>query len=473
VILFTVLLIAAAGAGGTLALRHRPTAVAAVGLLALAAVCLAAMVVPSGETLAVADAHLAMSAYARWFIVAAAGALFVVELAGIVHGSLRHLPLAALAGIGAVAAALTLTEPAAAILAATAAGLVGVVATLGEPVSMPTLRVTADGLRLVAVAGLLGLAGVAVVGTSTAHPSPQIVGAAVLAVGGAAAVRLGAFPLHIPTARLVETARLAAVPLVAAWLPAAFAAIALGWIETAAAATGAATPTAHVVFAVVGAVTIAVAGAVALVDDDLGRLVGYGLIADGGFVVLAAASADPAAFPAARIWLVCMGLSRSIMVAAIVGLEGSFGTRRVRDLGGWLRRQPLAAAALAAAALVGVGLPTMLPFEARRTLAVLALGEPIGIAALAFGALPLLGLARLALVGTRAPSAAVLGAPAQLPLRRLDRIGPWRERLIAVWQLDRAGIASAITLLLGLLALAAAVGVGDLAGAAAAAGPTP
>jgi len=469
-ILFSVLVIAAAGAGATLALRHRPAPSAVVGLLALAAICAVAAFVPVGEALNVGDAHLVASPFARWFIVAAAGALFAIELTGLLHGSLRQLPLAALAGTGAVAAALTLTEPAAAMLAVTAAGLLGLIATLGRPVAMPSLRVTADGLRLGAVTGLLGLAGIALVGPDGTHLPAQTIGAGILAVGAATAVRLGAVPLHIPTARLVATARLAAVPLVAAWLPAAFAAVGLAWIETTAATTGAATPTAHLALAVVGAATIALAGVVALLDDDLARLIGYGLIADGGFVVLAAASADPAVFPAARIWLISMGLSRTVMVGAIVGLEGAFGTRRVRELGGWLRRMPMTGAALIAVALVGVGLPTMLPFEARRTLAVLALGEGVGVAALALGALPILGLVRLFWVGLRPPSAAVAEADAELPLRRPDGGLAGRARLIAAWQLNGTAIASAATLLLGLLALGAAVGIGDLGGAASAAG---
>jgi formate hydrogenlyase subunit 3/multisubunit Na+/H+ antiporter MnhD subunit len=426
---------------------------------------------PVGTTLAIGDAHLLVTPYARWFMLAAAGALLVAQVAAMANGGPRNLALASLAGLGAAAAGVTLTEAAPAMLAVTAAGLAGVIATLGNSVSMPTLRVAADGLRLLALAGLLGLAGVAVVGGAAAHASPELVGAGVLAVGAAAAVRLGAVPAHIPAARLVESARLAAVPLVAAWLPAAFAVIGLGWMETTVSATGATTPVAHLVLATVGAVTIALAGTVALLDDDLARLLGYGLIADGGFVILAAASSDPAVFPAARTWIVCMGLSRSVMAAALLSLQGSLGTRHVGELSGWLRRMPLTGLALLAAAIVSVGLPTMLPFEARRTLAVSALGEPLGLAALAFGALPLLGSVRLAWVGVREPGLAVAEARGELAIERPAASLPPRERILALWRLDRVPIAGGLTLLLGLLALATAFGIGDLAGAAALAAP--
>jgi len=128
---------------------------------------------------------------------------------------------------------------------------------------------------------------------------------------------------------------------------------------------------------------------------------------------------------------------------------------------------PLTGLALLAAALVGVGLPTMLPFEARRTLAVLALGDGLGLAALALGALPLVGLARLLQVGIRPPGPAVAAATGEWPLRIPDAAVPIVKRLAMAWRLDRVPIASAVTLLLGLIGLLVAFGVGDLAGAAA------
>lgn len=469
--LFIFLAAAAVGGGVALALRHRLSSVAGIGAATLALCCLLALFMPAGTALAVGDAHLLVTPYAQWLILAASGALLVAQIGGMANGGPRNLPLATLAGLGAATAAVTLTEAAPAILAVTAAGLAGVIATLGNSVSMPTLRVAADGLRLLALAGLLGLAGIAIVGAAAADLAPELVGAGVLAVGAAVAVRLGAVPVHMPAARLVESARLAAVPLVAIWLPIAFAAIGLGWMETTLNATGAATPVAHLVLAVVGGVTIALAGAVALLDDDLARLLGYGLIADGGFVMLTAASSDPAVFGAARIWLICMALSRTVMAAALLSLQGSLGTRHVRELGGWLRRMPLTGASLLAAGIVGVGLPTTLPFEARRLLAVSALGEPLGLLALAFGALPLVGLARLAWVGVQAPDLAVAEARGELVFERPDSSLPPRERVVALWRLDRVPIAAAVTLLLGLLTVATAFGIGDLAGAATAGTP--
>jgi len=211
-------------------------------------------------------------------------------------------------------------------------------------------------------------------------------------------------------------------------------------------------------------------------------------VADGGFVLLALAGTDPAVWPAARTWLLCLALSRTVMALAILGLEGADGTRRGRELHGWLRRTPSLGIALAIAVLVGIGLPGMLPFEARRTLAVLAVGEPLGALVLVLGALPLLPLARLAWVGAQAPGPAVAAGrserPVMLPADEREAPTAWRARARQIvrsaalaWQLDRVPIASAVTGLLALAALAVALGVGGLAEAAAGrppgAGPLP
>ncbi|MGH2408446.1 MAG: proton-conducting transporter membrane subunit [Candidatus Limnocylindrales bacterium] len=470
-ILFAVFIVIAAGVATALVWQPRQALVAGVAIAVLATCCLLFLIMASGETLGLGGAQLVATPFARFFLVTAAAGFLTAVLVGAAHGAPRNLALAALTGLAALTAALTVTDPAAALLAVTAAGLAGLVATVGEPVSMPMLRVAADGLKLAAVAGLLGMAGIALVGNVAGAPASQMVGTGVLAVGAAVAVRLGAAPAHIPAARLVETARLAAIPLVAVWLPAGFAVVGLSWMESIVVGTAASTPIAHLTLAVVGAIAIGLAGAVALLDDDLGRLLGYGLIADGGFVVLATASSDPAAFAAARTWLVCLGISRTVMAASVLALEGTFATRRVRDLNGWLRRMPVTGLALLLAALVGVGLPTMLPFEARRTLAVLALGDGFGLVVLLLGALPLLGLARLAWVGLRPPGAAVTANRGEWPVQLPDRALPVRRRLQLAWQLDRLPITSVAVLLLGLISLLIAFGIGDLTGAAAAAAP--
>ena len=107
---------------------------------------------------------------------------------------------------------------------------------------------------------------------------------------------------------------------------------------------------------------------------------------------------------------------------------------------------------------------------------------------LVLGALPLLPLARLAWVGAQAPRPAVAAGrserPVMLPADETEAPTAWRARARQIvrsaalaWQLDRVPIASAVTGLLALAALAVALGVGGLAEAAAGrppgAGPLP
>src|SRR3990172_8434836 len=104
------------------------------------------------------------------------------------------------------------------------------------------------------------------------------------------------------------------------------------------------------------------------------------------------------------------------------------------------------------------------------------------------GAPPLLPLARLAGVGAQAPGPAVAAGrserPVMLPADEREAPTAWRARARQIvrraalaWQLDRVPIASAVTGLLALAALAVALGVGGLAEAAAGrppgAGPPP
>ena len=486
--LLALLVVAAAGAAGTFLARGRAAMAAGVGIAALAVFAVTAAAMPPDATLSVGAAQLVVTPYARLWLTAAAVALLAVEVVSQVHGGQRDLPFAALGGLGAAAVALTVTDAAAAVLAVTAAGCLGLVATLGGHVTMPTLRVSADGLRGVAVAGAGAVLAVAWIGDDAIFLSSGAVAVGVLLMAAALALRLGAVPLHVPLARLVETARLVAVPLAAAWLPATFAIVGLGWAQLVPAPVAGDLAGPRLIVALVAVVTIAAASVVEILDDDLARILGYGLVADGGFVLLALAAADPAVWPAARTWLLCLALSRTVMTLAILGLDGAHGTRRVRELHGWLRRTPSLGIALAASVLVGIGLPGMLPFEARRTLAVLAVGEPLGALVLILGALPLLPLARLAWVGVQVPGPAVAAGGSERPVMPpADATKPSTARLAGArtivrraalaWQLDRVPIASAMTGLLALAALAVALGVGGLAEAAAGrppgAGPTP
>jgi len=397
--LFVFFLSAAVGGGGVVALRERPKPAAAIGLLATAACLLAAVAMPEVASLDVGSTTLHADPYIRLFLVAAALALLVSQVVGLAHGWQRELPLATLGALGLVGVALTVGTPAAAMLAVAAAGTFVVIASLERAISMPAVRAAASGFRLAVVAGFMGLVAMAITGEDPIFVSPDVLAGATLLMAAAVAIRVGAIPVHAPVARLIERARTAALPLLAAWVPAAFAVVALGWTSTIV-ALGTTTPIVVVIMAF-GVLTIAVASAVVLIDDDLVRWLGYGVIADGGFVLLALAGDSAAAISSGLAWLVCFALARSIMACVVLGFQGAFDARRTRELEGWLRRTPLLGVALLAALVVAFGLPGTLSWQVRLDLAQGALGAPLGLALVAIALLPLVPVARLGWTGIR------------------------------------------------------------------------
>jgi NADH:ubiquinone oxidoreductase subunit 2 (subunit N) len=405
--LFAFFLAAALGGGGVVALRERPKAAAVVGLVATATCLLAAAVMPGNAALGVGSTSLEADPYVRLFLVAAALALLVSQVAGLAHGWQRELPLATLGALGLVGIALTVGTPAAAMLTVAAAGTLVVIASLERAISMPAVRAAASGFRLAAIAGFMGLVAMAITGMDPIFVAPDVLAGATLLMAAAVAIRVGAIPLHAPVARLIERARTAALPLLAAWVPAAFAVIALGW-TSAIVALGATTPIVVVVVAF-GVLTIALASAVVIIDDDLVRWLGYGVIADGGFVLLALAGDTTSAISAGLAWLVCFAIARSIMACVVLGFQGAFDARRTRELEGWLRRMPLLGLAMLASLVVAFGVPGTLSWQVRMDLAQGALGEPLGTALVALALLPLVPVARLAWTGIR-PLGAVVAA---------------------------------------------------------------
>ena len=399
--LFAFFLAAAAGGGGVVALRERPRAAAAIGLLATGLCLLAAVAISPSTSLAIGSTTLQVDAYVRLFLVAASVGLLVSQVVGLAHGWQRELSLATLGALGLIGVALTVGTPAAAMLTVAAAGTFVVIASLERAVSMPAVRAAASGFRLAVIAGFMGLVAMAITGDDPIFVSPDVLAGAILLMAAAVAIRIGAIPLHAPLARLIERAKTAALPLLAAWVPAAFAVVALAWTATIV-SLGATSPVAIVVVAV-GVLTITLASAVVLIDDDLVRWLGYGIIADGGFVLLALAGNSTGAIASGLAWLVCFALARTIGACVILGLQGAYDARRTRELEGWLRRTPLLGVALVGALIIGFGIPGTLSWQVRLDLAQGALGEPLGMALVLIALLPLLPMARLAWVGVLRP----------------------------------------------------------------------
>ena len=159
----------------------------------------------------------------------------------------------------------------------------------------------------------------------------------------------------------------------------------------------------------VGLATLVLGTVAALIQDDLLRIVAYTVVLDAGVVLLGFSSLDPAGRDAVRAWLVPFVASRAALVGWVIAFRAGFGTARLSEARGWLRRAPALGVGLAAIGAATVGWPGVLVWDAR-------------LAALqAATAGPALLLATLASLGTAVAVARVLGTglrPTAAPDRR-------------------------------------------------------
>ena len=134
-----------------------------------------------------------------------------------------------------------------------------------------------------------------------------------------------------------------------------------------------------------------------------------------------------------------------------------------------MRQAPVTAVALAIAVLVAIGLPASAAFEARRSVADIALGPTLGTLALLAVVASVAAWLRLAYEGLR-PTGAAWGA-AERPNLVVAAGGTGLERARRLLAANRIPIAAVLALALAILPLAMSVGFGHLD--AAAAGPNP
>jgi NADH-quinone oxidoreductase subunit N len=477
---------AVSGALG-LVLRSRAGLSSATAILGLAVMAGTAALIGPGSSIEVGGSRLAWTDWLRLYAVlgSVVGMLLVV-----VGAATLRVPNAGgviVLGLSASVLAVAAADPGTAVVIATAGGLTGVLvaAPLGVPARAASLA--AGELRALAVAGALAIAATAWL----ARPldglagAPALFGLGYLAFAVAVAIRFGAMPFHQWAARVADVGSGVALPLVMAWAPAAFAAIALGWIDRSVAPVALQLPAERALVAAFGVVSVVLGLVAAWVQDDLEHVVGYTIVADAGFVVLALAVLDPAIWEPARTWLLVFVVTRTAFAAWAVATEGSFRTRQVPALAGWARQAPVLAGALVVLGIAAIGWPGLPGWDARVAIAGLALPEPL---ATLIAAAPLAGIAvygRILLIGVGRPSTLIresrgdrVGWPAVAPRRpivgrgpaertveRLERLGG--GSLDVLWTVpaglrwNRAPIASVVVLALaGIAAVAAAGGFG-------------
>jgi len=443
-----------------LATRSRGPLSTAIGLAGLVAATIAATTMNPADLVTIGGAGLATSAYVRLFLVLGSLVGLGLAVTGLATGTRRDAPMVTLATLGIAGLTLTLTDPRAAVVAATAGGLFGVWLTLapGEDRSGATLGIRE--LRAVVVAGTMAIAATAWIGRDLTQlaAQPVVFGLAYLAFALAIAVRFGAIPFHLWAARLTDAAPETALPIITVLAPASLAIVGLAWTDASIAPLLVDLEAERMVVLAIAVASIVLASLAALVQDDLEHVVGYSIVGDAGVVLLAMAVLEPTGWEPARIWILVFIVTRSAFAAWAGGIRAVFHTGRIDDLRGWVTRSPILAVAFVLVVAAGVGLPGLVAFEARSSLVSLALDGPIATLVLLGTFAPLAYYARLLAIGLGRPTRPTEPATGWRPhLERLDLTSPvaW---LRTTWDLNRAFSAAVIAAMLGVLALATSVG---------------
>lgn len=470
----------------------------AIGLLGLAVATIAALAIVPGDRLTVGPGRLETTEFGRLFLVLGCSTGLVVAVVGLATAWERDLPSALLGGFGALGLALSIGDPLIALVAILAGALVGSLVTLVRPVTPRNVQVASREFRAIAVAGALALFGMAWIARPLGPlaEEPTVFGLAYLAVALAAAIRFGEIPFHRWAARLADSAPEVALPLLLAWAPAAFAVVALAWMDRSIAPLLLPLEVERAVILAVGVLSIILGVAAAWLQDDLEHVVGYSIVQDAGFIVLGLAILDPSAWQPTRTWILVFVVAKTAFAAWAVAVRTRFGTRRIAELGGWARRSPGLALAFVLIAAATIGLPGLVAWDVRGRLVDLSLtAGPVRLLVTLGGLASLAYYGRIALAGVRAPSTLVAAgaserprlpgpagtdgpAPAGAPAgtdavdRRLPAsLAGFETRLTVGWAVNRAPIASLGVLLLALTAMA--VAAGGLGGPVAAAAPAP
>jgi NADH-quinone oxidoreductase subunit N len=448
--------------GLSLLARPYPRWSAAFGFAGLGLAIATAAGIGPGDSFVVAGGAISGTEFARLFLMIGSVAGLLLCLVALMPNLPPTFPGATLVGLGGAGLALGVVDTGTAVAAATAGAVVGILLTLIRPVSQHGLIVAARELRALVVAGALGLTATAAVAGPLAavRLNPELIGLAYLAFAVAVAIRLGAIPFHLWAARVADAAPEVGLPLIMAWGPAAFAAVALAWADGAVAPLGQPLGLERGLIVVIGAVSIGLGTAAAAAHDDLEHVVGYSIVADAGIILLGIAVLDPAAWEPTRIWLLAFVAGKSAFAAWAAAMRATFGTNRLRELRGWARRAPILALALGAILVAGVGWPGMAVFAARASLIVLAVDGPLASALLAAALASLLYYGRLLVIGLLPPGPAVLAGTDR---RRPEPVAfggrfTFLDDARAAWSANRAAIAGAVVLVLASVAVAVSGG---------------
>ena len=361
------LAVATAGAVLATALRGRRRSGTLVGFAGVMAALVALVVAAPGEPLPLGGGVVSMTAYARVLLgVGLAGGLLVLGVSRLATWE-APAPAALLVAVAGLAVALGVGGAVPGLLAAGATSVLAAAVALAHPATPLRVRALALEARGATVAMTVGVLAVSLAPEAIGGLAvqPQVAGLAAVAAGLALGQRFGAIPFHARVARLSDAAPASALPTLFALIPAGWAVVLLGW------APDTLGPVAPVIgwdgtlLVIVGLATLVLGTLAALIQDDLLRVVAYTVVLDAGVVLLGFSSLDPTGREAIRAWLVPFVANRDALVGWVIAFRAAFGTARLSEVRGWLRRAPALGVGLAAIAVATVGWPGALVWEAR------------------------------------------------------------------------------------------------------------
>jgi len=389
----------------------------------------AAVVVRPDAPLGIGGGALAGSDHLRVVLVLCLASGLLVLIVARLATWQPSAPGALLGGAAGIGLALGLAGTPPALLGAAAATVAASALALGSPAAPSRIRALARELRGATTSVVVGLVAAGIVpgtaaivpGTAAATgagPVPAEPAAAALVLLGMALVlahRFGAIPLHARVSRLADATPSSALPILAAWLPAAWGIVILGWAPVALGPSSEALGLERALIVTLALMTLLLGAVAALIQDEVDHVVAYTIVADAGIALLALAALDPAARDAARAWVLVFATTRTALIGWTIAFRAAFGTGRLRDTAGWLRRAPSLGVALAAILLAVVGWPGLLAWDARLAILQSATAGPALLLAYAGSLGTGVAICRLLVVGAGRPSAIVAGAVGELP----------------------------------------------------------
>jgi formate hydrogenlyase subunit 3/multisubunit Na+/H+ antiporter MnhD subunit len=380
-------------------------------------------------------------------------------------------PGALLGGAAGIGLALGLAGTSPGLLGVAAATIAASALALGSAAAPSRIRALARELRGATTSLVVGLIAAGIVPGTAADAAPGAANAepaatALVLLGMALVVahRFGAIPLHARVSRLADAAPSGALPILAAWLPAAWGLVILGWAPAALGPSSGGLSLERDLIVTLALVTLLLGTVAALIQDEVEHVVAYTIVADAGVALLALAALDPAARDAARAWVLVFATTRTAMIGWTIAFRTAFGSGRLRDTTGWLRRAPTLGVALAGILVASVGWPGLLAWDARLAILQSATAGPALLMAYAGSLGAGAAICRVLVIGGGRPSAIVAGALGELPRLPARRVA---EATAPGTRRARRGGTSAAA---GALARRLRVVAGRLTGAAAAAG---